>query len=168
MYYKIENKKSEVYKKLHKMRTKELKIEEDNKKAIKNKVGLDFERFLGHVGQQNYGRVCLFLGFGFLSPEKVDLKVWKRDKNYSDIFVPNLKNKAGREMAKFLKNGLKKGNFMDPLDILKLEHPRKFAFPFVEITDNEIIVLFLDENMEPTDKNVIEITKREFDELLKK
>ncbi|MDD3875494.1 MAG: hypothetical protein PHT69_02675 [Bacteroidales bacterium] len=150
------------------MRTRELKIQKDNRKAIEDKTGLEFEQFLGCAGQQNYSRVTIFNGFVFTSPDKVDLKVWKRDKDHKNVFVPNRKTKVGREMAKFLENGLKKGNFMDPFDILKLEHPRKFTFPFVEITDNEIIVLFLDEKMEPTDKNVIEITKREFDELLKK
>ena len=36
MYYKIENKECEVYKKLHELRTKELLISEENKQAIKD------------------------------------------------------------------------------------------------------------------------------------
>ena len=37
MYYKIENKECEVYKKLHQMRTEEIQIGKENEKAIEEK-----------------------------------------------------------------------------------------------------------------------------------
>lgn len=52
MYYKIENKESEVYKRLHEMRTKEHQMAKDNIEAINQKVGLEWETYLGHSGQQ--------------------------------------------------------------------------------------------------------------------
>lgn len=165
MYYKIENKECEVYKKLHELRTKELIISEENKQSIKDKSGLDFESFLGHSGQQNFRRVTQYTGFKFTEPEKVDLKIWQRDKTHSEIFIPNRKTKLGREMAEFISNGLKGSNFMKPFEIFGLEHPRRFSFPFVHIV-GEIIVLYFDDQTEPKDENVIEITKREFDALM--
>lgn len=164
MYYKILNKDSDVYKKFFELRIREKNIEKENKQAIKDKSGLDFESFLGYSGQQNFGRVTEYTGFKFTEPEKVDLKIWQRHKTHSEIFIPNRKTKLGREMAKFISNGLKGSRFDIPFEILGLEHPSKFTFPFVEIYD-DIILLYLDENVEPNDVNVIEITKTEFQKI---
>ena len=165
MYYKITNKESEVYKKLHELRTKELQIQKDNDKAIEEKTGLKFKTFLGDSGQQNFRRVRQYRGFKFTTPDKVDLKIWKTDSEHKEIFVPNRKTKLGREMAEFLLNGLKGSRYDKVFDILKLEHLRKFTFPYVEIS-NEVILIFLSDKQEPKDSNVIEITKKEFNELL--
>lgn len=163
MYYKIENKDCEVYKKLHELRTKEEKIENDNILAIKEKTGLNWENSFGRIGQQNFRRVSSYSGFEFTEPEKVDLKIWKRHKEHNEIFVPNTKTKLGREMQEFLNNGLDGSRFDTVLEILQLEDLRRFTFPFVEII-GETIILYLDDNHEPKDLNVIEITKREFNE----
>lgn len=166
MYYKIENKECEVYKKLHEMRTNELRMQEENSQAIKDKSGLDFETFLGNLGQQNFGRVTQYNGFQFTEPEKVDLKIWKRHKEYNEVFIPNRKTKLGREMLEFINNGLQKSYFEEPLRILNLELPSKFSFPFVVI-EGELILLYLNDKLEPKDENIIEITKHEFDSLRK-
>ena len=142
-----------------------MQIKEDNEKAIKDKTGLEFEAYLGHSGQQNFRRVPQYSGFKFTEPEKVDLKIWQVDKEHKDIFVPNRKSKIGREISEFLNNGLKSSAYHKVWDILKLPHLHRLTFPFVEIT-NDIIVIFLGDNQEPKDENVIEITKREFDALL--
>ena len=94
----------------------------------------------------------------------MDLKIWKKHKDYPDCFEPNRKTKLGREMAEFLSNGLKGSRFDKPLDILGLETNGRFTFPYVEIF-GDIILIYLDDNMNPTDENVIEITKREFESL---
>lgn len=67
-------------------------------------------------------------------------------------------------MYAFLSNGLKCSNFMKPFDIFGLELPKKFSFPFIHIA-GEIIILCFDDQTEPNDENVIEITKREFEAL---
>ena len=46
MYYKIENKECEVYKKLHEQRTKEEQMELKNTASIIKKTGLNFTNFL--------------------------------------------------------------------------------------------------------------------------
>lgn len=164
MYYKIENKDSEVYKSLHALRTKELKMSDENLSAIKEKTGLDFESFLGHSGQQNFKRTTQYHGFKFIETEKVCQKTWQNHKEYDDMFVPNKKTKSGREMSEFLLNGLKGSNYNQVFDLLDLEHSNRFTFPYLEIV-GEVIVLYL-KNEEPINDNVIEITKKEFDALL--
>lgn len=167
MYYKIINKESEAYQKLHKMRADELLWEEENKTAITDKAGSDWNAYLGHGGQQNFCRVTRYTGFAFNEPEKLDPKVWKRHKGHDNIFVPNSRTKVGREMDAFITNGLKGGRFDTPLDILGLEAHGRFTFPYVEIA-GDALVLYLDDSMEPQDEHLVEITKKEFQELLKK
>ena len=164
MYYKIENKESDVYVKLHDMRTKELQIEKDNEKAIEEKTCLKWNAFLGYSGQQNFRRTTQFSGFKFTEPEKVDSKIWS--KNEDGVFIPNKRTKAGREMAEFLMNGLKGNRYDKPFEILKITKQRRFTFPYVEIGKDDIIVMFFDDKHIPTDENVIEITRKEFDTIL--
>ena len=164
MYYKIVNKESEVYQKLHEMRTNELQIEKDNVSAIESKTGLKFDSYLGHTGQQNFWRVTQYSGFKFTEPQKVDLKVWKQDSLHKDIFVPNRKTKLGREMAEFLSNGLKGSSYNKVFQILSIPRPSRFVFPFIEIF-GETIGLYLGEEQRPTDENIVEITSKEFEML---
>lgn len=164
MYYKITNKESDVYKQLHELRTKELQIQDDNEKSIEEKTGLKFKTFLGDSGQQNFRRVRQYQGFKFTTPEKVDLKIWKADNEHKEIFVPNRRSKLGREMAEFLLNGLKGSRYDKVFEILKLEHGHKFNFPYVELFDDTIL-LYLGNDLEPSNENIIEITKKEFYEI---
>lgn len=166
MYYKIENKGCEVYKKLHEQRVKEEQMELKNIASIIEKTGLNWENSFGRRGQQNFRRVSSYSGFEFTEPEKVDLKIWKRHKEHTEIFVPNTRTKLGREMQEFLSNGLEGSRYDIINDILGLEHLRRFTFPFVEIV-GEKIILFIDDQYDLEDENIIEITKREFNELRK-
>jgi len=165
MYYKIENKNCEVYKKLRALREKERKIEKDNKKSIEEKIPYKWKSFYGHSGQQNFGRVTIYSGFCFSNPDIVDTKVWKELPDGKGCFIPNRRTKAGRDMTEFLLNGLARSNFYCLWEILDLPELGRFVFPFLEIVDNTLI-LFLDDKQEPTDINVTEITKQEFNELL--
>lgn len=166
MYYKIENKKSDVYKKLYAMREIELKIEKDNKSKLENQFG-SFDAFLGIGNQQNFFRVSQYTGFKFSSPQEIDLTAWKLHADFEGVYVPNRRTKAGKAAKKFIDN-LEKRWVDDPLIILGVKEstPSYFTFPFVEIT-GDIIVLYLDDKTNPKDENVIEITKKEFDILLK-
>ena len=164
MYYKIENRKCEVYERLHELRTKEFQIENDNEVEVKRKVELEFDNFLGHLGQQNFRRVTQYLAFKFLEPEKVNLKIWSVSKSHDGFFEPNRRTKIGRDMSEFLLNGLKGSNYNKVFDILCPREYGRFTFPFVEIS-NDLIVIYLGDTEEPKDVNLIEITKREFKEL---
>lgn len=165
MYYKIINKDSVLYQKLHALRAQELQFEKDNIKAIEEKTGMTWDSTFGHHGQQNFRRVSYYSGFEFKETDKIDPKIWKQHKEHPTVYVPNTRTKLGREMQEFLNNGLKGGRYDNVIEVLKLEKLRKFTFPFVEIVDDGVIIIFLGDSHEPKDENVIEITKREFQSL---
>ena len=165
MYYKIENKECEIYKKLHELRIQEYQIEKDNEIAIAEKAGLKIADFLGYLSQQQFRRVPQYVGFKFTEPDKVDTKTWKQDLERKDFHIPNKRTKAGRDMDEFLLNGLNGSDYETVFDILGLPHLNKFTYPFIEIV-GEIIVIFIGDNQEPKDANIIEITKREFNEII--
>lgn len=164
MYYKITDQSSEVYQKLHKLRSAELQMEKENKKAIEAKTGMTWDVYLGDPKQQHFRRVCQFYGFKFHQSEKVDTKIWKKDKKHPGIWVPNTRTKAGREMQQFLSNGLKASPYYEVFEILRLQSLGRFTFPFVEICDG-VIILYLGDNHRPKDLSVIEITSVEFDSI---
>ena len=161
MYYKIENKECEVYKQLHELRTKELRINSENLEKINSRISLDWDKFSGSNSQQNWDRVKRYSGFGFTDKSVVDLSVWKEGKD--GIFYPNKRTKAGRSVEEFL-NKLETSSFKSVLDILNLEWLNKITFPYVEIVE-DCIILFLGDNHIPKDLNIIEITSKEFEAL---
>ena len=159
MYYKIENQESEVYKKLHELRTREQQMEKENEKTIQEKVELEWTKSLGHFGQQSFSRVSTYSGLAFKQPEKLDPKIWILHKEHEGIYVPNRRTKKGREMAEFLRD-LKGSSYSFVYKHLGLEHPEgRFSFPFIEICD-QVIIICIDNDIE--DENIIEITKKEF------
>lgn len=171
MYYKIINKDSEVYKQLYELRKKELQIEENNKRMVKELVGQDFTHFIGKAGQQNFERVTQYSGFVFKHPEKLPPKVWVLDKQYGNKggYVPNRRTKAGREMLEKLRS-LPHSSISEVFRILKCELSGRFVFPYVELGKDDVIVLYMSDRYDDVlskNKDIIEITKREFEELNK-
>lgn len=167
MYYKIENKDSKIYKKLHELRLNEIRIEKDNLAKVKERIGHSFSNFLGHHGQQNLHRTTQYIGFVFDNPEELDSKVWKKHKDVDDVYVPNRRSKLGKEIEEFLRNGLEGSMYVTVFEILEVEDIYgSFMFPFVEIVEDNIYIL-LDSKQEPKSEDVIEITKREFNNTLK-
>lgn len=165
MYYKIENKESDVYKKLKDLRDSENQIRLDNIKSIEDKTNNKFTSFIGYSGQQNFRRVTQYVGFKFEDTANICLKTWKLDKDNEGVYLPNLRTKSGREMSEFLCNGLKGSSIRRVEKILNMPHYNRFIFPFIELLENEVIILFLDDKFDPTDENIIEITKTEFNKL---
>lgn len=169
MYYKIINKDSDVYKRLYDLRKKEQEIEESNNKLVMELVGQDFTHFIGRVGQQNFERVTQYSGFEFKHPEKLPPKVWVLDKQYGDkgCHVPNRRTKAGREMLYKLKT-LPHSSIIDVFTILGCDLCGRFTFPYVEIGKDDVIVLYMSDRFDDVlsqNKDIIEITKREFEEI---
>lgn len=168
MFYKITDKESELYKKLHELRSKELKIEKENDAAVKQLVGDDWDQFSGWSGQQNFHRVTTYSGFAFKHPENLPPKTWKKHKEYEDIYVPDRRTKNGRAIAEALDN-LPHSSVICVFKILEMQMLGRFTFPYIEICDDETIVLFVDNkfDLEKKFQEVVEITKKEADELLK-
>lgn len=168
MYYKIVDKNSKLYKDLYNLRKEELEIERKNKEAIKEVIGSDWESFLGQCGQQNYWRVTTYTGFAFKRPDRLPEKTWKQHKEYHDIYVPDTRTKNGKQMKKFLEE-LKRSSITKVFSILGCELCGQFTFPFVEIGKDDIIVFYMSERFNDTlrkNKDIIEITSKEFDEIL--
>lgn len=164
MYYKITNTESELYKKLHELRTKELTWEKENIQAIEDKTGHTWGRVIGFHGQQGFHRVSEYFAFEFNDGKPVDLKIWKKHKTESAFYEPNTRTKAGREMREFLERGLKRHSFKVVYDALGLKHLNgRFSLPFLEI-EGPIIKLFLDNMHEPEFEDLFEITRTEFNE----
>lgn len=161
MYYKIENKESEIYKTLRAFRQNEIDINKRNRKAVEDKIPYKWTRFLGYFGQQSFGRVTTYSGFQFEEPEKVDLKVWKQDKDNPKCFTPNKRTKAGREMYDFL-NELESSSMFELNRIIGFEPNGRFTIPFLDIC-GDVLILYLDNKFEPKDESIIEITSKEFE-----
>lgn len=167
MYYKIENTESKVYTKLKKLLEYEQEIEAENEKLVQQKVVHEYTGFLGYKGQTNFYRVSRYLGFKFKQPELVDENIWKKHQIHKDVFVPNRKTKAGKEIYNFLHNGLEVSDYMTVCEILKIEAIGKFYFPSLYFVD-DVIIMFLDDKANPKVKELIEITSKEFNQYLKK
>lgn len=169
MYYKIINKDSKVYKELHALRTEETKIEKQNREAVKNVVGSDWDNYLGRAGQQNFWRVTQYSGFAFKHPKRLPGKTWKQHKEYSDIYVPNLRTKNGKQIKHFLDH-LPGSSIQKVFSILGCHLDGRFTFPYVEIGKDDVIVFYMSDRFDDVlskNKDIIEITKREFEELNK-
>lgn len=161
MFYKITNTESEVYKKLHAIRTQELQWEADNKQAIKDKVGLHYNNYIGYGSQTGFNRNTEYIGFEFNETDKVNPKIWKEMKEQKGFFEPNLRTKLGKEMAEFLRK-LKGNSYTVLLEPLGLNHLfGRFTIPRMYLSKHGIL-LQLDDSHNPEDPNVIEITKTEY------
>ena len=168
MYYKIINKDSKVYKELYALRTEETKIEKQNREAVKSVVGGDWDNYLGREGQQNFWRVTQYLGFAFKHPERLPEKTWKQHNEYPDIYVPNLRTKNGKQIKHFLDH-LPGSSIKKVFSILGCHLDGRFTFPYVEIGKDDVIVFYMSDRFDEEltkNKDIIEITKREFEEIL--
>lgn len=165
MYYKVINKESEVCKKLREQREKEMAADERNKAKIEELLGFKFESFWGNKGFQNLFRVTKYTAFIPEDESKVTKSVRKSEK-YKDGYVPNRRSKAGKALSEFLSYGMESFHFRDILEILGCDELYgRFTVPFMELKD-DIILLYLDNRNIPVSEDVIEITKKEFDEIL--
>lgn len=162
MYYKITNKDSEAYKKLHAFRSNELAIEAENTKKVQEIVKLKYDSFFGKSGQQHLDRVKTYTGFVFTNPDEVDTKIWRAisEENIT-CYIPNIRTKVGKEMKKQL-SSLKTSFITKFYDVLDIDISGRFIFPYLEIVAEDTLILFLDDRFEMTDENFIEITRKEF------
>ncbi len=160
MYYKITDKTSEKYKKLHDLRKEELAIEERNEAKLKERFPNWNGKYLGRSGQQNFNRVTTYSGLGFDENNKINPKEWRESKKHKGFYEPYLRTKAGREVAKFLKN-LERSCFWEAKDIIGFETYHRISFPYIEIGKDDILYIYLDDKIKPSEE-FVEITSVEF------
>ncbi|MBQ3990480.1 MAG: hypothetical protein II630_06520 [Bacteroidales bacterium] len=123
---------------------------------------------MGQAGQQNYWRVTQYTGFEFKHPDRLPQKTWKQHKEYQEIYIPDNRTRNGKMIKKFL-DELPHSSITRVFSILGCELAGRFTFPFVEIGKGGTIVFYMSDRFNETLKNnkdIIEITSKEFEEIL--
>lgn len=169
MYYKTNDKNSKIYKSLYELRSNELQIEKENKKKVIELVGNDWDGFVGYRGQQNLFRVTIYEGFCFNHPENLPPKTFIINEAYPEnVYVPNKRTKAGRRISDEL-NKLSRSSVNKVFHAFGINPIGRFKFPFVEICDNGVVVVYMDDefSLDHID-GLVEITSKEFYDLLVK
>ncbi len=164
MYYKVTDKTSEKYKKLYKLRKKELAMEERNRKKVEERFPDWNGAYIGFTGQQNFDRVTTYSALGFDDKTKVDSKVWVEDKKHKGIYRPNRRTKVGKEVSSFLR-GLECSSYWKAKYIIGYETFHRSVFPYIEIGKDENLYVYLDQKIKPSEE-FIEITSVEFNTAL--
>ena len=167
MFYKIENKDCKVYQDLKALLDKEKSYNEYNRKVAEEVTkGLEWHKFVGQGTQCSFYRVRFYWGFVFTQPEKLNPKEWMPYKQMPGSFIPNKRTKAGKDIQERL-NKQKRSDLFCLEKILNISFLGRESFKFPQIfLKNDVIVMFLDEKHNPTDENIIEITSKEFKEIL--
>ena len=100
LYYKVENKDCDLYKRANEFLAMEEKLRETQRKAIESKVP-KFSKFKVRKG---FFRIVQYIGFVFDENESIDPKVWKKEEDGEMLSVPNLRTKVGKAMNEFLRS----------------------------------------------------------------
>ena len=166
MYYKVINKESEVYKRLREQREKEIAADERNTKKIEELLGFKWTSFYGKLSGQGFRRVTEYSAF-VPNEGEIVTKAVKPSADHPGAYEPNRRTKSGKALFDFLSRGKEQFAYYDVLNILDCnEIYSRFTIPFMELI-GDTILLYLDEKHIPRYEDVIEITKKEFDEILK-
>ena len=100
LYYKVENKDSDLFKRASEFLAMEEKLREIQRKTIESKV----PKFSKYRGEKGFNRIVRYTGFVFDNKESIDPKVWKTTvENGEMLSSPNLRTNAGRAMDEFLR-----------------------------------------------------------------
>lgn len=163
MYYKITNTQCDLYKELRTQREKELAAIAENKALLAQHIPYAYQKFAGFT-DQGVRRIPIPVGFYFIHPEEVDLKVWREDCKREGLYYPSKRTKKGKEMQQFL-DSLKSFSAHRLWDKLGVEYIGEFYTPFMELA-KDVIVIRLDDKQQPKGEDIIEITRQETLELL--
>ena len=101
LYYKVENKDSDLFKRANEFLAMEEKLREVQRQALESQIP-EFSKFKGRKG---FNRIEQYIGFVFDDKENIDPKVWKtKEENGVMLSTPNLRTKVGKAMNKFLRS----------------------------------------------------------------
>lgn len=164
IFYKITNTDCDIYRKLKSQREEELKVSEENKEFLEKNIPYKYERYCGYTNQ-GARRIPIAIGFYFLHPKEVDMKVWREDAKRAGLYFPNKRTKAGCDMQKLIDRQRGFSGFK-LLDMLGIDYYGEFSCPQMWI-EKEIVLVALDDNHQPKDENLIEITRKELESYFK-
>lgn len=101
LYYKVENKDSDLFKRASEFLAMEEKLREIQRKTIESKV----PKFSKCRCEKGFNRIVRYTGFVFDDKESIDPKVWKTTvENGVMLSSPNLRTNVGRAMDEFLRS----------------------------------------------------------------
>ena len=163
LYYKVENKDSDLFKRASEFLAMEEKLREIQRKTIESQLP-KFSRFQYSGG---FNRIVRYTGFVFEDKESIDPKVWKtKEKNGVMLSTPNLRTKVGRAMNEFL-GSFKRTNVWDVDRLLAIdEKPIYGSFYYAKLFEfNDRIYIMIDSQLrdvfEKNNTDIIEITNGE-------
>lgn len=163
LYYKVENKDSDLFKRASEFLAMEEKLREIQRKTIESKV----PKFSKYRGEKGFNRIVRYTGFVFDDKESIDPKVWKTTvENGVMLSTPNLRTKVGRAMNEFLRS-FKKTNVWDVDRLLSIDEKSLCGefYPADLFVFNECIFIIIDSQFrdvfEKNNTDIIEITNGE-------
>ena len=163
IYYKVENKDSELFKRANVFLAKEEELREIQRKAIESKV----PKFSKYKCLKGFNRIGQYTGFVFDDKENIDPKVWKtKEENGEMISTPNLRTKVGKEMNEFLRS-FKRTNVWNVDRLLAIDGKSIYGsfYPANLFRFNECIYILIDSQFrdvfEKNNTDIIEITNGE-------
>lgn len=163
LYYKIENKDSDLFKRANEFLAMEEKLREIQRNTIESQLP-KFSKYKGEIG---FDRIVRYTGFVFDDKESIDPKVWKtKEENGEMLSTPNLRTKVGRAMNKFL-GSFKRTTVWDVNRLLAIdEKPIYGSFYIAKLFEfNDRIYIIIDSQLrdvfEKNNTDIIEITNGE-------
>jgi hypothetical protein len=168
LYYKVENKDSDLYKRANEFLAMEKKLQEIQRNAIKSKV----PKFSKYKARKGFNRIVRCIGFVFDDKESIDPKVWKTIVEDGEMLsVPNLRTKVGRAMDDFLRS-FKRTDIFDLHRLLAIDEKNicgnfynanlfEFNGRIYIIIDSQFRDVF-----EKNNTNIIEITNGEMTKVI--
>ena len=163
IYYKVENKDSELFKRVNVFLAKEEELREIQRKTIESKL----PKFSKYKCLKGFNRIGQYTGFVFDDKENIDPKVWKTKEENGEMFsTPNLRTKVGKAMNEFLRS-FKVTNVWDVDRVLAIDEKslcgRFYTANLFEF--NECIYIMMDSRFrdvfEKNNTDIIEITNGE-------
>ena len=163
IYYKVEDKDSELFKRANEFLAMEEKLREIQKRTIESQLP-KFSKFKCRKG---FNRIVQYIGFFFDDKESIDTKVWKtKEENDEMLSTPNLRTKVGKAMDKFLRS-FQRTTVWDVDRILDIDEKSLYGtFYQANLFEfNECIYIIIDSRFrdvfEKNNTDIIEITNGE-------
>ena len=163
LYYKVENKDSDLFKRANEFLAMEEKLRETQRKAIESKV----PKFSKYKAAKGFNRIVRYTGFVFDDKESIDPKVWKTKVEDGEMLsTPNLRTKVGRAMDEFLRS-FKRTNVWDIDRLLAIDGKTLYGsfYPADLFIFDERIYIIIDSQFrdvfEKNNTDIIEITNGE-------
>ena len=163
LYYKVENKDSDLYKKAKEFLAMEEKLRETQRKAIESKV----PKFSKYKARKGFNRIVRYIGFVFDDKESIDPKVWKtKEEDGEMLSVPNLRTKVGKAMDGFLRS-FNRTTAWDVDRLLAIDRKSVYGsfYPANLFEFNECFYIIIDSQFrdvfEKNNTDIIEITNGE-------